>query len=332
MITFCYGTRPEIIKIAPVMWALDRAGVVYRSIHSGQHYDRNMSTGFIEEMKIPQPDENLETRTFPEMVAQFTYSFQGEETPCVVVQGDTNTTLAAGLSAAKLKIPVVHIEAGLRSWDMEMPEELNRILVDNLSSNRFSPTHEAYDNLTAIGLDSFLTGNTIVDALQRFKPTPNGKKHILVTIHREENTTDGTWVNKFLKGLREIHKKHDLDIIFPVHPRTRKLIKEPQNGITLAGPLGYRDFLQAEVDSSCIITDSGGVQEEACILGVPCITMRDSTERPETLTLRANRLASLMSFDAHIDEILTNGFTTWGQPYGENVGEKIAYHLVRLYA
>lgn len=335
MITFCFGTRPEIIKMAPVIWEFKRRGLPFRTVHSGQHFDYRMSEQFLEEMTLPKPNENLNVRSFPDMLSNFTYCFQGTEPTCVVVQGDTNTTLAAGLAAAKLKIPVCHIEAGLRSGDMDMPEELNRILVDNLSAWRYAPTNRARENLQYEGLGSLLVGNTIVDVVERFRPTRGEKKHILVTMHREENTNSPDTLRSLIIMMHKIWKRTKIPFIFPMHPRTFNVManieaKFHEEGINFTAPLGYTNFLTAEAEAHCIVTDSGGVQEEACILGVPCLTIRDSTERQETLGIGANRLVSIRNLDLNVKVVMEKE-ATWEHPYGKDVGKAIADHLEDYY-
>jgi len=235
-----------------------------------------------------------------------------EEPDVVLVEGDTNTVLAGALAASKLGIKVGHVEAGLRSFDRSMPEEINRVLTDHCSDYLFSPTGKAKENLLREGIEEnkiFVTGNTIVDAvyenleiakrkadiLSKLNLSP--KRYFLVTAHRQENVDNKKRLKGILQGLELVHKEFNFPIIYPIHPRTKKRIKdfglEVPKGVELIEPLGFLEFLQLEANAKIVFTDSGGVQEEACILKVPCVTLRDNTERPETLEVGSNVLVGV---------------------------------------
>jgi UDP-N-acetylglucosamine 2-epimerase (non-hydrolysing) len=261
---------------------------------------------------------------------------QKEQPETVLVQGDTNTVLGGALAAAKLRISVGHVEAGLRSYDRSMPEEINRVLTDHISDYLFAPTPVARDHLISEGIDAkkiFTTGNTIVDAVRQNLAISRERhdvledmgldrgKYFLATVHRAENVDDRDRLRGILEGLECISEEFSLPIIFPVHPRTRKRIRDFKLSlvtITETRPLGFMDFLQLEANARCVLTDSGGVQEESCILGVPCVTLRDNTERPETLDVGANILAGANAGKVRdaVRTMLSNG-KTWENPFGD---------------
>jgi UDP-GlcNAc3NAcA epimerase len=312
------GARPQFIKSAPLIREIltEHRQIGLSIIHSGQHYDREMSETFFHQLHIPRPLVNLKAGSGSHARQTATIMRRLEEPmikarpDIVIVPGDTNTTLAAALSAAKLHVPVAHVEAGLRSNDMTMPEEINRRLTDHCSSLLFAPTQGALNNLKTEGLigSAYLTGDTMVDALRIATPFVERKEdailrrlgltqheYALVTVHRPSNVDNLNRFREILLALREIGKK--LDVVFPIHPRTRlrlaelKSIKQlDRSGIALTSPQGYVETLSLLKNSSCLLTDSGGMQKEAFLLRVPCITLRSTTEWPETLAERANRL------------------------------------------
>lgn len=312
-----FGTRPEIIKLAPVVRAFLEMGIKPLLIHTGQHYDYEMSRIFLEELELPPIDYHLEvgSGTQAEQTGKAMIKIEKvlmEERPDVtLVQGDTNTVLAGALASVKLKIPVAHVEAGLRSFDRTMPEEINRILADHASEVLFPPTEEARKNLEREGITEnvYVVGNTIVDAvlqnslvaekksdvLERLDLKP--KEYILITAHRAENTD--SWEN--LTRLVEILESLPMMAVYPIHPRTEGRLKRfglwervaSIENLILTKPLGYLDFLRLEKNAFAVMTDSGGVQEEAIILDVPCLTLRYNTERPETVKAGGNILVGL---------------------------------------
>ena len=317
------GTRPEIIKMAPVIRVLEARGIDHFILHTGQHYSYNMDRIFFEQLSLPLPKYNLNvgSGTHGEETGKMLIGIENillEEKPDLVfVEGDTNTVLAGALAAAKLRIKVGHVEAGLRSRDMSMPEEINRIITDHISNYLFAPTEASKNNLLREGLDASkisVTGNTIVDAIQQHLKLTQSQcndgmaglgvgigvgasigNYFLVTMHRQENVDDPEKLKRIMDGLGEVSARFGKAIIYPIHPRTRKRLKEfgiaTGGSIKLIDPVDYLAFLRLESQADLILTDSGGVQEEACILGVPCVTLRENTERPETLDVGANALA-----------------------------------------
>lgn len=310
------GARPQFIKAAPVSRALRAVpGLREVLVHTGQHHDENMSEVFFREMEIPPPDRNLEVRggTHGEMTGRMLialeHCFLQERPDGVIVYGDTNSTLAGALAAAKLGIPVFHVEAGLRSFNLSMPEELNRILTDRVSRVLFCPTAVAVQNLTAEGYENFpcqvlMVGDVMLDAVRYYaaRTSPNPAPHrglglaegyVLCTMHRAENTDDPARLGEIMSALAEISAT--APVIFPVHPRTRKALE--RYGVTVSGavhciePVGYLDMLQLVQHASIVVTDSGGLQKEAYFLEKACVTVREETEWTELLDAGANVVA-----------------------------------------
>lgn len=343
------GTRPEIIKMAPVIRELERKNADSFILHTGQHYSYNLDRVFFEQLKLPQAQYNLEvgSGSHAEQTAKILIGvekvLQGENPDIVLVEGDTNSVLAGALAASKLHIRVGHVEAGLRSYDKQMPEEINRTLTDHCSNYLFAPTEKAKEILLGEGIPEekiFVSGNTIVDAvyqnldvarergntLSSLKLTP--KEYFLLTLHRQENVDNQRRLAPILEGLDKIATEFNLPVIYPIHPRSRKMMSyfslEPKN-LELIEPLDFLAFLQLEANARLVFTDSGGVQEETCILGVPCVTLRDNTERPETLEVGSNILAGT-SPEKMVECAgrmfgQTNG---WRDPFGDGkAGERI---------
>jgi UDP-N-acetylglucosamine 2-epimerase (non-hydrolysing) len=360
MIAIILGTRPEIIKMSPVLRALENQTLDYFILHTGQHYSYNLDKIFFEELELPAPKYNLDvgSGTHAEETGKMLIGIEKlikEEKPDVVlVEGDTNTVLAGALAAAKLHIKVGHVEAGLRSYDRTMPEEINRVLADHLSDYLFAPTEKAKENLLGEGIEEnkiFVTGNTIVDAVYQNlkiakrkvdilnKLNSNLKEYFLVTAHRQENTDVKEKLKGVLKGLGLVYREFYLPIIYPIHPRTMKRIEEFElgipEGVELIEPLGFLEFLQLEANAKLVLTDSGGVQEETCILKVPCVTLRDNTERPETLEVGSNVLSGvnqerilesvkIMLSKQTLGKFDQNASLNWNNPFGDGrAGESI---------
>jgi len=304
-ITIIVGTRPEIIKMAPIIRALKEEDFTF--VHTGQHYDYEMSRQFIEELELPNPKFGLELkeRSPPSQVGEMMLKLEPvlkEEKPkLVLVQGDTNSTLASALTALKLKIPVGHVEAGLRSFDWRMPEEHNRIIVDHISELLFAPTKLAESNLVKerVHGEVHVTGNTVVDAVLQHMPMAEKRSKImesvefdeyaLVTVHRAENVDDPVVLRNFVKAFLE----SPIPIVFPAHPRTIKRLKQFKfydklkyaRHVQLIPPVGYFDMLVLMKNCVVIMTDSGGLQEEATVpcIRKPVLVLRLSTERPEAV-------------------------------------------------
>ncbi|HNX47327.1 MAG TPA: UDP-N-acetylglucosamine 2-epimerase (non-hydrolyzing) [Methanomassiliicoccales archaeon] len=307
------GTRPEIVKMSPIVRELQRRGLDFDLVHTGQHYSFEMDRVFFRDLELPEPRINLEVGSGThgaqtgKMLAGLERFFQETRPDVVLVQGDTNTVLAGALAAVKLGITVGHVEAGLRSFDRTMPEEINRVMADHVSDLLFAPTEMSARNLRAEGLPEkriHITGNTIVDAVRENLEIAGGKGdvlgtlglrkgvYILTTLHRQENVDSRERLANVLIGLEKAGRETGLDVIWPMHPRARKNLETfglrlPEN-VRPITPLGFLEFLQLEGGAALALTDSGGVQEESCILGVPCVTLRDNTERPETVDVGAN--------------------------------------------
>jgi UDP-N-acetylglucosamine 2-epimerase (non-hydrolysing) len=331
------GTRPEIIKMSPIIKALEERSVAFFILHTGQHYSYSMDQVFFEQLRLPQPKYNLRvgSGTHAEETGRMMMGIEKvlmEERPNIVlVEGDTNTAVAGALASVKIGVAVGHVEAGLRSFDRSMPEEINRIVADHVSDLLFAPTEIAKRNLIREGIAEdkiFLTGNTIVDAvyqnLQLAEAIDNKfaeDDYFLVTVHRQENTDNPARLKNIIEGLKLVKEYFNIPVIYPIHPRTWKKIREygiNTEGLNLIEPLDYYSFLKLESKAKLIFTDSGGVQEEACILKVPCITLRYNTERPETIEVGANVLAG--TEPAEILEkakMMINIKRNWRNPFGD---------------
>lgn len=315
-IAIILGTRPEIIKMSPIMRACKKHGLNYFVLHTGQHYDYELDKKFFEDLELEEPKYNLNVgkneyrKQIGIMVKQIGKILIKEKVDLVLVQGDTNSVLAGSLAAKKVKIKLGHHEAGLRSHDLSMLEEINRIITDHVSDYLFAPTKDAFKNLNEEGINEkriFMTGNAIVDAVyqnlelakQKVNVLENLKlqsgNYIVVTAHRSENVDKPERLKGILDGLRLIGENFKIPIIYSMHPRTANNINKFGLAIpppvTIIKPLGYLEFLQLEANSKFIITDSGGLQEEASILKIPCVTVRDNTERPESMEAGVNILA-----------------------------------------
>ncbi|MCW4033728.1 MAG: UDP-N-acetylglucosamine 2-epimerase (non-hydrolyzing) [Candidatus Bathyarchaeota archaeon] len=347
------GTRPEIIKMSPVIHELERRKLDYSILHTGQHYSYNMDKVFFDVLGLPDAAYNLDVgsgshgKQTGRMLIEIEGVLEKERPDVVLVQGDTNTVLAGALAAAKLGIKIGHVEAGLRSYDRTMPEEVNRVLADHCSDYLFAPTEVSRKNLLAEGINEkkiFVVGNTVVDALLKNRGLAMGngnvldlldlspKEYCLVTVHRQENVDNKERFSNILQGLRQIWREFGVPVVYPVHPRSRKQMETfglHFDGVRLVDPVDFLSFLQLESNAKLVLTDSGGVQEEACIFGVPCVTLRDNTERPETLEVGANMLAG-----TYPDKIVECAKTMvsknggWPNPFGDGTtGQQIVETL-----
>jgi UDP-N-acetylglucosamine 2-epimerase (non-hydrolysing) len=336
-IVYVVGTRPNFVKMAPVIAALRRRLPDARHVvvHTGQHYDRLMSEIFVDELGVPEPDHTLGvgSGTHGEQTARVIERLEPvltEERPdLVLVPGDVNSTLAAALTAAKLRIPLGHVESGLRSFDRSMPEEINRVIADQLSDLLFLHSEDAAENLRREGIGEermHFVGNTMIDTLvaleDRFRAAGTPRRlgladggYLLVTLHRPA-LVDGPLLSEAMTHLAAVGR--ELPVVFPVHPRTRKMLGangDEHPGVMLTDPVGYIDFLSLEADAAAVLTDSGGIQEETTYLGVPCFTLRANTERP--VTVRAGTNIVLGLDPARISEIpalLAGGDAEHGDP------------------
>lgn len=349
------GTRPEIIKLAPVVQACSSSEIDCTVIHTGQHYSENLDSVFFDQLELPDPDHDLSigSGTHGEQTGRMLIDVERvirRESPDVVlVQGDTNSVLAGALATSKLDVLLGHVEAGLRSFDRGMPEEINRIVADHVSDYLFAPTEQSRELLLEEGLPSdriTVTGNTIVDSVYRHRDIARRKSSILsdlglrgrdfflMTAHRAENVDRESRFRQILAGVETAATEHQVEVIYPIHPRAEKRLDEfgieVPSSVRTVEPLEYLDFLKLESEANLIMTDSGGVQEEACILRVPCVTMRDNTERPETVDVGANRLSSVDS-DAITRNIniMMQKHTSWDNPFGGGTAaEQILDELV----
>jgi UDP-N-acetylglucosamine 2-epimerase (non-hydrolysing) len=362
------GTRPEIIKMAPIIDEIAKRGIDQIVLHTGQHYDKEMSDNFFRDLEIPSPDYNIHVGSTSHgkqtglMMKGIEEVLVSEKPDIVLVQGDTNAVLAGALVASKLHIAVGHVEAGLRSFDMTMPEEINRRVADVASSMYFVPTVESAINLLAEGFSRrnlIVTGNTVVDAC--FRHLEIAKKRgieeeslsrldienmdniLTLTMHRAENVDDRKRVTSIIEALKELDQ---MNIIFPIHPRTKNTLQEfglfdeldSLEHVHIIKPIGYLDFLQLTSASTLILTDSGGLQEEAITLDVPALTLRYNTERPETVTSGGNILVgsdkdAILEYVDRIlsDEEFRDRMKNAPNPYGQGDSAKLTVDAIQEY-
>ncbi len=342
-IAIVFGTRPEIIKMYPLIVECVKRKLDFFIVHSNQHYSENMDKIFFDELDLPQPKYNLGVGSGTHgnqtgnILMKVEDVFIKEKPTHVLVQGDTNTVLAAALAATKLQIKLGHVEAGLRSYNRTMPEETNRIVTDHISDFLFAPTEKQKEILLKEGISEdkiFVVGNTIVDSALSNKEKAeekssilkdlefDSKSYFLVTAHRANNVDIKENLIKLMDSLDAVAKKYKVPLLYPVHPRTKKKIDDfgikVSEDIKFIDPVGYMDFISLEVNAKLILTDSGGIQEEACIFGVPCVTLRDDTERPETVDVGANMLAGLEK-DKMISSVnkMLKKKGDWENPFGD---------------
>ncbi len=312
------GARPNFMKVAPILAALEAAGHQRVFVHTGQHYDATMSDAFFRDLGLPNPDHHLGvgSGSHAKQTARVMEAFEPvllESRPdWVVVVGDVNSTLACALVTAKLRTEhgcrIAHVEAGLRSNDWGMPEEVNRVLTDRVSDLLLTPSHDALPNLLREGIAAervVFVGNVMIDSLLRLLGQAKdlrvphrlgleGKRYAVATLHRPSNVDDATQLGAILRALADVAV--ELPVVLPLHPRTRDRMRAFEldghlAGVQLMDPLGYTEMLGLQADASLVLTDSGGMQEESTVLGVPCVTLRETTERPVTLTEGTNRMA-----------------------------------------
>ena len=319
------GARPNFMKVAPIVAAMERRHAEFQTllVHTGQHYDEAMSRAFFRDLEIPEPDVHLGigSASHAQQTAAIMQAFEPvvikNQPDWVIVVGDVNSTLACALVCAKLGIKVAHVEAGLRSRDRTMPEEINRLLTDQIADLLLTPSVDADENLRAEGIPPErirLVGNIMIDSLlgqldragQSTARTDLGladKDYAVLTLHRPSNVDDAARFGRVIEALEEIARR--LPIVFPAHPRTRKMIAElgltdrveSNKGLLVIDPIGYLDFLQLLSGARLVLTDSGGIQEETTVLGIPCVTLRENTERPITVEMGTNTIAGTRSAD-----------------------------------
>lgn len=339
------GTRPEIIKLAPVIEEAAARGLDTVLIHTNQHYDWDLDAQFFAEMELPEPDLNLHVGSgghgeqTAKMLTAIEEAIEAHEITHVVVQGDTNSGLAGALAAAKLLRRVIHVEAGLRSYDMRMPEELNRRLIDHISHDLFPPTDTAHGVLTRESVSGTVhdpSGNTVVDAVLRYAPrsgVPIAERdgRILLTLHRPENVDDEEILRSILGAVAQVAADNDLDVVFPAHPRTRERMErfgvELPPRIELAPLKSFRELLALQSGARLVMTDSGGVQEEACVLGSPAVVLRTHTDRPETIEVGAARLGGVEreGILAAAEAMLELEHVDWPQPFGDGTSSRAIF-------
>jgi UDP-N-acetylglucosamine 2-epimerase (non-hydrolysing) len=350
-IALVLGTRPEIIKMSPLIRECILRKLNFFIVHSGQHYSYRLDKIFFEQLKLPDPNYLLEVGSAESaseqtgrIITRCGKVLSKERPDVALVQGDTNTTLGGALAAIKSKVKVGHIEAGLRSYDRNMPEEINRILVDHCSDYLFAPTEVSKNLLLKEGIEAnkiFITGNTIVDAVfknmvlaEKEKKSILKRLHLrqkeyaLVTIHRQENVDSKARFQSILKALEMINRHLNLTVVYPIHPRSKKNIHifsiNVPKSIHLIEPLDYLSFLKLLSCAKLVITDSGGIQEEACIVGTVCVTVRDNTERPETVEVGSNVVAGVKPYKvlSAAKSMLGGVHMEWKNPFGDGHAAK----------
>jgi UDP-N-acetylglucosamine 2-epimerase (non-hydrolysing) len=349
-IAIIVGTRPEIIKMAPLVRACVERTIPHVLLHTGQHYSYELDGVFFEELGLPPPHANLSVGSGTQayqigaIITGINSLFEREQPDWVLVEGDTNSVLAAGLAAQKAGLSVGHVEAGLRSYDRSMPEELNRRLTDHLSDHLYAPTQRSRTILLGEGVAAeriFVTGNTVVDELMLQRPRAESRdaprrfgiaphRYAVATVHRAENTDNESRLRGIVQGLSEVASATGLQVLCAVHPRTRQRMNALGlswgKGVRALAPLPYLDFLSLHMKAALTLSDSGGLQEEACCLGVPCVTLRDNTERPESLEVGANLLVGTDS--ARIVEgarRMLSARNAWANPFGDG---RAAHHIL----
>jgi UDP-N-acetylglucosamine 2-epimerase (non-hydrolysing) len=347
-IAIVVGVRPEFIKMAPFIKLCSERKIEHFVIHTGQHYGEDMDKQFFDDFKLEVPDYVLNSHsTSPS--TQIANMMTGMETvlsknkpDLVLVYGDSNSALGPALACAKMNIPIGHVEAGLRSFDRTMPEEINRVVVDHISDLLFAPTDVCKNYLLQEGIDPkqiSVTGNTVVDSIFYIKEISDTKSSILnslklssknyalLTLHRPSNVDDKERLDEILQSLKKICNEYSTKIVFPIHPRTKKNLDKfgltVPDEIIVSPPLGYLDIIKLQNNAKVIFTDSGSIQEEACVLGIPCITIRDNTERPESIEVNANILvnSNFKSMKEAYDKQITTS-TDWENPYGDGTASQ----------
>ncbi|TPE39981.1 non-hydrolyzing UDP-N-acetylglucosamine 2-epimerase [Pontibacter mangrovi] len=361
LVTIIAGARPNFMKIAPIIEAIRNAAqqgkdMSYRLIHTGQHYDKKMSGDFFEQLGIPEPDANLEAGggTQAEQTAAIMVRFEKEllenRPELVLVVGDVTSTMACAITAQKLQIPVAHVEAGIRSGDWAMPEEINRLVTDSITNYFFTTSDIANQNLLNSGIEQeriFFVGNTMIDTLlkqmPKFQQPPfwqelglKEKEYLVMTLHRPSNVDDAEQLKSLLDVLEQ--GTEQLPIIFPMHPRTRNNIEKfgiKLNNVKVVDPLGYLEFNYLVQHAKGVVTDSGGITEETTVMGVPCMTLRTSTERPETCTIGTNELIGTnpKALEKALEVLFAGNWKKGGIPklWDGHTAERIVEHLCTIF-
>ncbi|NTW29701.1 MAG: UDP-N-acetylglucosamine 2-epimerase (non-hydrolyzing) [Candidatus Moranbacteria bacterium] len=353
------GTRPEIVKLSSIIRRCESRSADCFVIHTNQHYSENMDAVFFRELELPEPKYNLRigSGTHGEMTGRMLIEIErillDEKPDLIIVQGDTNTVMAGALAASKIGIKVAHVEAGLRSYDRSMPEEVNRLITDHVSDFLFCPTEKQVEILLKEGIakkNIFATGNTVVDAVYECSDIAEqhseiltrlgifAGEYILMTLHRPATVDVKKNLSAVLKGVEAVARQHEKAVVFPIHPRTRKMIEtfgiRVAKRVKLIDPVGYLDMLSLQANSFLIVTDSGGIQEEACILRKKCIVARENTERPEAVDVGGCVLAGNSDSDKieALSEELLSKKIAWKNPFGDGkTGDRILRLLERSY-
>ncbi|MBD8488683.1 UDP-N-acetylglucosamine 2-epimerase (non-hydrolyzing) [Echinicola sp. CAU 1574] len=361
-ITLVAGARPNFMKIAPIIHAIDRQkglgiDIDFRLVHTGQHYDHKMSGDFFEQLNIPNPNANLEAGggSQAEQTAAIMIGFEKEllsnKPDVVLVVGDVTSTLACSITAKKLMVPVVHVEGGIRSGDLSMPEEINRIVTDSITDHFFTTSELANENLKTSGVESHrihFVGNTMIDTLfsqmPRFRK-PEGdiydklysQSYFMLTLHRPANVDEEVKLKAMMEAILE--GTGSLSVVFPVHPRTAKVLKNlgiENDRLHYVEPLSYLEFNYLVKHSKGVITDSGGITEEASVMNVPCLTLRDNTERPETIELGTNELVGTdpSKLKPYLERMLSGQWKQYQQIplWDGNTSDRIVKILLEIYA
>jgi UDP-N-acetylglucosamine 2-epimerase (non-hydrolysing) len=358
-VTLIAGARPNFMKIAPIVHAIQKAkengaNLKYRLIHTGQHYDQKMSDTFFAELNIPQPDANLGAGggTQAEQTAAIMLAFEkellGHPTDLVLVVGDVTSTMACSIVAKKLHTKVAHVEAGIRSFDLSMPEEINRMVTDSISDYFFTTTELANENLRNSGVPEegiFFVGNVMIDTLlanqSKFRKPLIwqelgliNKGYLVLTLHRPANVDEGGALKNLIEKITQ--NVQGLPVIFPIHPRTTKAFAElgiSAPNLHIVDPMGYLEFNYLVQHAKAVITDSGGITEETTVMGIPCITLRDNTERPETVTTGTNELIGTNpeNVGPALDKLFAGEWKKGGIPplWDGKAAERIVEHLVK---
>jgi len=354
------GARPNFMKIAPITHAILKAknqgkNISFRLIHTGQHYDKNMSDSFFEQLNIPTPNVNLGAGggTQAEQTAAIMIGYEKllleKPTDLCLVVGDVTSTMACAIVAQKLKIKVAHVEAGIRSGDWTMPEEINRMVTDSITNYFFTTSEIANQNLLKTGIENnriFFVGNTMIDTLLTQMPNfkkPSffdelglkNKEYIVMTLHRPANVDEEGKLKELIQEI--INNTQNLPIIFPVHPRTAKILENlgiKHQNLHYVEPLGYLEFNYLVQNSKAVITDSGGITEETTVMKVPCLTLRDNTERPETITIGTNELVGTnpKNIKPFLQKLFNNEWKKGEIPelWDGKTAERIVNHLLKI--
>ena len=354
------GARPNFMKIAPIIEVIENkkktgTNIDYRLIHTGQHYDKNMSGDFFKQLNIPTPNFNLEvgSGTQSQQTAMIMIKYEeillNEKPDLCLVVGDVNSTMACSIVAKKFNIKVAHVEAGIRSFDLSMPEEINRMVTDSITDYFFTTSITANENLLGLGINKnniFFVGNTMIDTLSKnksnFKMPYFYKKedlkknnYLVLTMHRPSNVDELNNLKGFLITIE--NNSREIPVIFPAHPRTSKILKNAGlkfKSIIIVEPMSYLEFNFLVKNSKCVITDSGGITEETTVMGIPCMTLRDNTERPETITVGTNELigTNLTNLKNGLDKLFNGNWKSGSIPdlWDGNAAKRIVNILLKL--